>query len=270
VRALILGTGSRGNAILLESAQSRVLVDAGFTRRELARRLRAAGVAPESIEGLIVTHEHADHAQAAALAAVKWGWTVYATDGTVRTMADLAELPVRRVKAGTEIVVGGLSIDIIGIAHDALEPIAVVATDTRTGARVGVVYDLGATSSTLVNSCRLLDGLVLESNHDRRMLAYSSYPPVVQRRIGGRQGHLSNNAAAEFARSIAHAGLRHVVLAHLSEQCNTPTIALQVVGASLRRTRFRGRLTASAQDTLHESSVTACRAKRTVEQLALF
>jgi phosphoribosyl 1,2-cyclic phosphodiesterase len=270
VKAIVLGTGSRGNAVVIETSTSRVLIDAGFARRELAGRLRAARIAPESIEGVVLTHEHQDHACGAALAAAKWHWPVYATRGTISMSPELLRVQFRVIDPGQELALGGAMIEIIRIAHDAQEPIGVVATDVETGARLGVIYDLGSTNASLVSRCRDLDAIIIESNHDPRLLARSEYPPIVQRRIASRVGHLSNRAAADFTGRIAHRGLRHVVLAHLSEQCNSPSLAVETMSSALRRTRFRGQVSASLQDVVNETSIVASKPKARAEQLALF
>jgi phosphoribosyl 1,2-cyclic phosphodiesterase len=120
-------------------------------------------------------------------------------------------------------------------------------THSASGARAGIVYDLGYVSESISAALTDLEVLIIEANHDEQMLRAGPYPFMVQARIGGRMGHLSNRAAAATAAQCVHPGLKHVVLAHLSENCNEPKVALKTVGDALRRTRFRGRLTASAQ-----------------------
>jgi phosphoribosyl 1,2-cyclic phosphodiesterase len=268
MKVWVLGSGSRGNATVIDNGSTRVLIDAGFSTRELKRRLAVAGVAPESIEGVIVTHEHSDHACGAARAARRWKWTVHATPGTVAGAPELIEAGVRRFKAGTTLTFGTMTVLTIPTSHDATDPIAVVATDVTSGARAAVVLDLGRMSVHLRDAIRESDILVLESNHDEQLLAHGPYPISVQRRIASGTGHLSNREAGIVARACAHSGLQHLVLAHLSEQCNTPDHALASASAALARSRFRGRVTTASQDAVHGAFIGSGRGGRTV-QLAL-
>ena len=268
MKVWVLGSGSRGNATVIDNGSTRVLVDAGFSARELKRRFGAAGIAPESIDAVIVTHEHNDHACGAARAARRWKWTVHATSGTVDGVPDLNDADVRSFDAGATLTFGTLSVLTIPTSHDAMDPIAVVATDTVSGAQAAVVMDLGRITTHLRDAIREVDILVLESNHDEAMLAHGPYPLSVQRRIASVTGHLSNRQAGMLARMCAHSGLQHLVLAHLSEQCNTPDHALASVSAALARSRFRGRVTTAAQDRVHGTFVAGRRGGR-APQLAL-
>ena len=247
MKITILGSGSGGNSVLVESGDCRVLVDAGFKPRVMAQRLRAIGVAPESVHGVIVTHEHTDHAKGVAGCVEKWKWTVYSTAGTRMMCSDWIGFPVRIIENSGTFSVGGLCVQTIPVSHDATDPVGLIVTHSLTGARAGIVYDLGYVSEAMASSLKDLEVLIIESNHDEQMLRAGPYPFMVQARIGGKMGHLSNRAAADAAASCVHPGLKHIVLAHLSENCNEPKVALRTVGDSLRRTRFKGRLTASTQ-----------------------
>jgi phosphoribosyl 1,2-cyclic phosphodiesterase len=268
MKVWVLGSGSRGNATVVDNGSTRILVDAGFSARELKRRLAVAGVAPESIEAVIVTHEHSDHACGAARAAGRWKWSVHATLGTVAGVPDLIDAGARPFHAGATLTFGTMTVLTIPTSHDAAEPVAIVATDVTSGARAAVVLDLGRMTTHLRDAIRDSDILVLESNHDEYMLAQGPYPISVQRRIASGTGHLSNREAGVIVRACAHSGLQHLVLAHLSEQCNTPDHALASASAALARTRFRGRVTAASQDAVHGAFVASRRGGHTV-QLAL-
>jgi phosphoribosyl 1,2-cyclic phosphodiesterase len=244
----VLGSGSNGNAILVETARSRILVDAGFSPRVLKQRLAVAGVAPQSIEAVVVTHEHNDHVKGVAAAARKWGWTIVSTAGTRMMCPDWSELPTILTPRKSSVVFGDFHLETVPVSHDANEPIAVIVTSIGEGARAGIVYDLGQVTETISKALDKLDVLVIEANHDEGMLRAGPYPPSVQARIRGKFGHLSNHDAGVLAGQTIHSGLNNIVLAHLSEQNNTPRTALTTVGDSLRRGRFRGRLTAAAQD----------------------
>lgn len=252
MRMWVLGSGSSGNAIVLEAGGGRVLVDAGFAPRELGRRLRAAGVAPESIEALVLTHEHHDHARGVA-AAARWRWSVHASAGTVHGLGGtgaLAELDVvpNAFIAGETVALRTMSLHTVRVAHDAAEPVALVATAHDSGARVGIAYDLGHATRTLGAALARLDTLVIEANHDEGWLRAGPYPPSVRERIAGPNGHLSNRAAAALATACVHPALTRVVLAHLSQRCNSPRVAAGTVRAALARTAFRGELLVTAQD----------------------
>jgi phosphoribosyl 1,2-cyclic phosphodiesterase len=244
----VLGSGSSGNAVLVETNRCRILVDAGFAPRVLKRRLAVAGVAPESIEAVVVTHEHTDHMKGVAAAAKKWGWTIVSTAGTRMMCPDWAGLPAILTPRKSSVTIGDFFLETVPVSHDATEPIAVIVTSIADGARAGIVYDLGHVSETISRALDRLDLLVMEANHDEGMLRAGPYPPSVQKRIGGNFGHLSNRVAAQTVSQSVHSGLNNIVLAHLSEKCNTPRTALGTVGDALRKSRFRGRLTASSQD----------------------
>ena len=266
----VLGTGSRGNAVLFESGGARLVVDAGFGVRALETRLRAAGVAPEAVGACVITHEHADHVRGAAQAAAKWGWALHATAGTIGACPALAVAGARPFRAGDALALDGFDVDTAGTSHDARESVALAVTARATGARAAVCYDLGTASDAVR---RLLEGaetVVLEANHDEGMLRAGPYPPSVSARIGGRQGHLSNSAAGRLARDVARSGLRHVVLAHLSESCNEPRLAADAVHNALAPTRFRGVVTPAGQDAvLGPLALAPSRAARHAEQLSL-
>lgn len=249
MRVVVLGSGSSGNSLVVEFGEVRIAVDAGFGRRTLTNRFRAAGVAPESISACVITHEHLDHAHGAAAARKAWRWPIAATPLTLRAMGvDHAAPGVRALDYATPMTVGDTRITLIPVSHDAAAPAAVLIEDGASGARVGIAYDLGETTPGLVETFSRLDLLVLESNHEMGMLRAGSYPLSLQDRIAGRRGHLSNAQAANFAARVAHRSMRAIVLAHLSQENNTPALAHAAVANALRRTTFRGTLVTARQD----------------------
>ncbi|MGZ8469338.1 MAG: MBL fold metallo-hydrolase [Gemmatirosa sp.] len=250
MRLWVLGSGSRGNAVLLESGGSRLLVDAGFGMRVLQTRLAALGVAPESIAACVITHEHTDHVKGAAQASARWGWKLHASEGTIAAHAPLTAAGTTAFRAGDTLTLPGFTVETVRTPHDARESVALVATGTSCGTRAGVCYDLGHATEPVRSAMRGVDMLVLEANHDGDMLRAGPYPPSVCDRIAGRYGHLSNAAAGALARQLATTTLRHVVLAHLSESCNAPDTAATSMRAALATTRFRGAITPSAQDAI--------------------
>lgn len=243
----LLGSGSLGNAVLLESGGTRVLIDAGFGPRVLVTRLRSAGIAPESIEAVLVTHEHWDHVRGVPSLARRWGWSVYATSGTIAAHAPLMALGAKVLpRAGTS-VLGGFDLQTVPTSHDAEESIAIVATARASGARAGVATDLGRATGEVRRALRDLDILVLEANHDDEMLRWGPYPPMLKRRIASDRGHLSNGEAASLAGECVDRSLKQIVLAHLSETNNTPSAAMTAVRPVLKKARFQGRIYAAPQ-----------------------
>jgi phosphoribosyl 1,2-cyclic phosphodiesterase len=247
MRLWVLGSGSEGNAVLVECGESRVLVDAGFGTRELARRLRTIGVAPGSIEACVVTHEHTDHIKGAASGARRWGWSLFASAETVDASPELQTAQCTVVAPGEGVALSRMLLTTHDIPHDAAGPIGVRLACTASGANAVVCTDVGHVSESVRALCAGADLLVLESNHDEGMLRAGPYPPFLQSRIASRVGHLSNRASAQLARDIVHRDLAHVILAHLSEKCNDHGIAHRTTADQLRRTRFRGTLNVAMQ-----------------------
>lgn len=248
MKLCVLGSGSKGNAVLIQAGQTRILVDVGFSARGMAARLRMVGVDPKSIEAAVITHEHTDHVKGAAVSANKWGWRILATGGTAAASVSLAGVAVRQIGCNGSFVVGDIDLMTVRTSHDASEPVAVFVTSRTTGARAAVVYDLGVMTESVVRGMDRVDLLVIESNHDGEMLRNGPYPAMLQRRIAGREGHLSNGAAARAVCECAHSGLANVVLAHLSEVNNTPDVATLTMKNALRRTAFRGDVSTASQD----------------------
>ena len=263
----VLGSGSSGNAVLLESDGTRLLVDAGFGPRTLAARLKMVGVDARSIAACIVTHDHSDHVGGAGKAARRWGWQIFATDGTA-SAPDLAGIAVTTFAPGDTLRVGGFEVQTVATPHDATEPVGLLATATRSGARAGICYDVGHASDGVRALCDSVDVLVLEANHDEGMLWAGPYPPWLRKRIASNTGHLSNRAAAQVARDVATPRLAHLVLAHLSEKNNTPVLADRTVRSALRPTACRGKLTTTRQDAVVGPFLPRGFTSRSVEQLA--
>jgi phosphoribosyl 1,2-cyclic phosphodiesterase len=244
----VLGSGSGGNCFAVESEGTVLLIDAGFSAREIERRGNAVGLDLGQIAGIVLTHEHGDHARGAAGLARRLGVPVLTSPGTWRrlatTMRDAEHCPLGLC---ARVELGPFTIDACPTSHDAAEPLAVVARSFH-GTSVGVAYDLGRPTTAVRYLLRDLTAIVLEANHDEVRLRTSAYPPVVQRRIAGSAGHLSNRAAAELLRQLHHPGLSIVVLAHLSQQCNSAREARATVAPALRRAGFRGLLQIAEQD----------------------
>jgi phosphoribosyl 1,2-cyclic phosphodiesterase len=244
----VLGSGSRGNCIAVASEGMAVLVDAGFSAREIERRALAAGLELERVGAIVLTHEHGDHACGAGRLARRLGVPVLTAPGTWSMLrASMAETAHRPLGLCARVELGPFVIHACPTSHDAAEPLA-VAVHAGDGASIGVAYDLGRPTAAVRYLLRNLTALVLEANHDEVALRTSGYPPVVQRRISGSGGHLSNRAAAELLAELHHPGLTVVVLAHLSRQCNSADDARAMVAPALRRVGFGGALHVAEQD----------------------
>jgi phosphoribosyl 1,2-cyclic phosphodiesterase len=229
IRFCSLGSGSSGNATLVEARSgttvSRVLVDCGFSLRELDARLARAGLAAADLDAVFVTHEHGDHIGCAVALAQRHGVSLWMSRGTWRAIGEPA-LPGRLNFAhdGQAIALGDLDLRPYTVPHDAEEPLQLCLSD---GAfRLGVLTDAGSITAHLLEQLQGCDALLLECNHDLELLARSRYPASLKARVGGRFGHLSNDTAAQILSACLHGGLRHVVAAHLSEQNNRPELAL--------------------------------------------
>jgi phosphoribosyl 1,2-cyclic phosphodiesterase len=249
MRVTVLGSGSGGNATLIEVGESRVLVDAGFSGRDLERRLAEVDVDPAGVTAIVITHDHGDHTRGMGVLARRFGLPLYLTDRTRAACASLlngAE-DVRTYRSSEPFLIGTLQVRPFLTVHDAADPVAVTITDIATGARLGIATDLGRPTAAVRAELAGCNMLVLEANHDDALLWSGPYPWSVKQRIASSHGHLSNRAAAELARELFHPGLAVVVLAHLSEHCNNGSLAEEAVGATLERLRFAGLLTVAPQ-----------------------
>jgi phosphoribosyl 1,2-cyclic phosphodiesterase len=246
VKLAVLGSGSRGNAVAVRADGATILVDAGFGPRALARRALEAGIALEPLVGIVLTHEHGDHARGAAALARRLGCPVIGTAGTLGALRPTGVATETLPPFGEALQIGPFSVRAARTAHDAAEPVAVVISDSG-AKRVGVAWDLGRPTAGVRHLLHGVDALVLEANHDEVLLQTGPYPASVRQRIGGSTGHLSNRLAAEFAADLWSPGLEVVFLAHVSEQCNDGRVARQTVGRALRAKGFRGRLLLAGQ-----------------------
>ena len=236
MRFCSLGSGSAGNAWVVEAGSagsvSRVLVDCGFSLRELDMRLARAGLAAQDLDAIFVTHEHGDHIGAALSLSRRERIPLWMSRGTWRALG-AASLPDDRlhfVRDGESIAVGAIELRPFTVPHDALEPLQLRCSD---GARrLGILTDVGSSTAHLVAQLEHCDALAIECNHDREMLARSRYPWSLKARIGGALGHLSNDVAAQILAQCVHARLRHVVAAHLSAENNTPQLAAEALAAA--------------------------------------
>jgi phosphoribosyl 1,2-cyclic phosphodiesterase len=228
MRFASLGSGSRGNAMLVEAGQTRLLVDCGYPLRELERRLCALGLCAESLTAILVTHEHADHVRGVGPLARRYGIPVFSSDGTARAAAfgDLSSLRLFASHGGA-FRIGDVEVGPYAVPHDAREPCQFVFS--AEGRRLGLLTDAGRVTPHIVASLRGVDALLLECNHDTDMLARGPYPPTLRARVGGPLGHLSNAQAAALLQRLDLDRLSHLVAGHLSEKNNHPDLAAEAL-----------------------------------------
>jgi phosphoribosyl 1,2-cyclic phosphodiesterase len=275
VRLTILGSGSNGNCAYVETDETRILVDAGFSARQIRQRLATIGRSPENLTGILITHEHADHisgllaladklkipiycnraTQEATLWTFKSKWNgnkTPALDGFDAGHGEHSDLPLfarretgpqgkgkagldwRLFRTGDSFELNDLLVETFSIPHDAQDPVGFVLR--ANGTSIGFATDLGHVTKLVVDRLRTANTLVLESNHDVKMLQECPHRPwSLKQRILGRHGHLSNEAAADCVEQVMSADLRTLYLGHLSRECNRPEIARRVVSQRLQK-----------------------------------
>lgn len=226
MRFASLGSGSRGNALVVDSGESKLLIDCGFSLRMTLSRLDRLGISGEEITAILVTHEHSDHIAGVGRFARHFKVPVYLTHGTCGFLREnQVSLPDPRLVDGhSGFRVGDLSITPYTVPHDAREPVQYVVS--RGQVRLGILTDCGVVTPHIVEVLDGADGLVLECNHDAGMLAGSAYPAMLKRRIAGDFGHLGNAQSVSLLEKIDRRRLRHVVAAHLSEENNHPELVV--------------------------------------------
>lgn len=233
MRFASLGSGSQGNALVVEAGRTRVLLDCGLGLNDVKTRLAKCGVEAGELDAIVVTHEHDDHLGGVSRLARKFEIPVYMTYGTMTALdgarAGIAQITV--IDSHTPFAIGDIQVCPYPVPHDAREPAQFVFTDG--GASIGILTDTGSSTPHIESMLAGLEALVIECNHDAGMLAESSYPPYLKQRISGRFGHLDNASAAGLVGRLDCSRLQHVVAAHLSQQNNTPALARQALAQAL-------------------------------------
>jgi phosphoribosyl 1,2-cyclic phosphodiesterase len=236
VRLTILGSGSAGNCAYLETDETRVLIDAGFSLRQIRKRLETIGRTPENLTGVLITHEHSDHVQGLAALGTKLRTPVYCNRPTAEAIQYRIpdRLNFRLFSTGASFDLGDITVDTFTVPHDAQDPVGFLLRTA--GGNVAFLTDLGHATKLVLERVRKANILVLEANHDIKMLQDCPHRPwSLKQRILGRHGHLSNEAAAEAAQEVMSAALRHLYLGHLSRECNRPELAQEVMRTRLEQ-----------------------------------
>lgn len=233
MRFCVLGGGSKGNATFVEAGETRLLIDAGFSGKEIERRLIAIGVDPASLHAICITHEHTDHIRGAAVLSRRYQLPVLVNRATLKAAGSVLDNLAETVlfATGATFVFRDLHLHPFAISHDAADPVGFLCR--ANGLTLGYCTDTGIASRLISHRLSGCHGLVLECNHDIEMLQSGPYPPPLKQRVRGKTGHLANVEAAALLRGLLHEQLQHVVLAHLSETNNTPHLAREAVAAML-------------------------------------
>jgi len=235
-RLTILASGSSGNCAYLESGETRLLIDAGLSARQIRQRLLGIGRTPENLNGILITHEHTDHTQGLGVLATKLQIPVYCNRLTKEAIEVQFQthFDFRLFNTGASFELGDVAVDTFSVPHDASDPVGFLL---RTVAgNIGFLTDLGHATRLVVERVRSSHVLVLEANHDLKMLQDDTRRPwATKQRILSRHGHLSNDAAAQLAEQIVSVDLAYLYLGHLSSDCNRPELAHRTVSASMQK-----------------------------------
>ncbi len=228
----MLASGSKGNATYVSDGTTSILFDAGLSGIEVQRRLSAAGLCIEDLDAIVVSHEHDDHIRGVGVLSRRFDLPVYVSSKTGKAAKQLGKISkIESFKCGSGFCINGLNIHPFSISHDAKDPAGF--TVKQNGLKVGIATDLGVATSMVKEHLKNCSVLILEANHDPTMLAQGPYPWHLKQRIKGRTGHLSNTDTRELLSEIKHSRLENVILAHLSEENNTPQKAISEVGLAL-------------------------------------
>jgi phosphoribosyl 1,2-cyclic phosphodiesterase len=235
VKLTVLGSGSNGNASFVETDETRLLIDVGFSGRQIRQRLATLARAPESLTAILITHEHSDHICGLATIAERTGIPIYCNRATMEEIVRItgAKLNFRLFVAGGGFEVGDINVETFSVPHDAQDPVGFVLHAGNT--KIGFATDLGHVTKLVLERIRSANVVVLESNHDVRMLQDCPKRPwSLKQRILSRHGHLSNDAAADCVTEIMSSDLRHLCLGHLSRDCNKPELVERVMTQRLK------------------------------------
>lgn len=225
IRFSVLASSSKGNATVISGGDTSLLVDAGISALRIRRGLEECGLRVSQLAGLCLTHEHRDHVNGLGVLTKKDPLPIYCSRYMLKDLRDMApRSPLTSIEPGQAVQIGSISVTAFCASHDAIDPIGFLFECD--GTRLGYITDTGRIMREMREVLQGVDALYLESNYDPDMLRRSGRPYALIERIAGQWGHLSNEQASDFVRDIAHPGLQQIVLGHLSEDCNTPDLAL--------------------------------------------
>ncbi len=233
MRFASLGSGSEGNALVVQVGRTCVLMDCGFNLTETVFRLARLGLSPDVLSGIVVTHEHGDHVAGVARLARNYQLPLWLTHGTLRAQFKaMGSLPmVTEINPHSPFVIGDVQVQPYLVPHDAAEPVQYVFGNGER--RLGVLTDVGSSTPHIEKTLSGCDALVLECNHDAELLANGDYPYSLKQRVGGRFGHLNNAAAGQLLARLDNSRLQHIMAAHLSRKNNTPQLAVKALSMAL-------------------------------------
>jgi phosphoribosyl 1,2-cyclic phosphodiesterase len=230
----VLASGSKGNCTVVTDGETSILIDIGLNAKTILSRLEEAQIDPASIQAILFTHDHIDHYRGAEVFSKKFPVRLMANEGTasgIDRAFPKARLNWEIFETASSFNIGNLHIEAFSVPHDASDPVGFVISDGAV--KLGIVTDLGQPTPLVVNKLSTCDAIVLESNHDYEMLMASNRPWPLKTRIAGRSGHLSNEQATELLQQVLSDRLRFLLLAHLSEECNTHHLAQHLMRETL-------------------------------------
>ncbi|MDB4359149.1 MBL fold metallo-hydrolase [Verrucomicrobiales bacterium] len=237
----VLGSGSSGNCALVSLGETRVLIDAGLSAKQICLRLEALGVDPDELSAIVLTHEHGDHTRGIDVFCRKRALPIYATLHTCAVVRENVSSPViwTQFDSGSGFEIGSMKIESFSVPHDAVDPVGFVFRCEESS--LGVLSDVGHVTRMIVDRLKGVDTLFTEANYDEKMLQEDTKRPwSTKQRISNRHGHLSNDQTAELVGSVAGENLKRVVLGHLSSDCNTPELAAKIISQELGEQGFGG------------------------------
>jgi phosphoribosyl 1,2-cyclic phosphodiesterase len=228
-----LASGSKGNSIYFGTKTTRLLIDAGISAKATSEKLQEIGVDLSTIDAILISHEHIDHIRGLTSLACKNNLPVFANADTAKAIIEILGVTPRFkiFSTGESFEFGDIEIHPFSVQHDTLDPVAF--TLKTNSLKIGICTDLGFGTTLVKNHLKQCDYLYIEANHQPSMVLSCSRPPIYKQRVLSRQGHLSNDQCAEILAEVAHSNLKHIHLAHLSQECNHPDLALQIVHQKL-------------------------------------